>query len=140
MYKLLDDFINNYNNFPEESDPPVAGSEAEDAVSPAVKALQHLSESGITLAQLLDNILLGYDAIRSHNLVIAARTDIFSSSVLPQVMSRVRKPPKIRIRGKAHIKARNELQKWALDISVDILQKKLAQFAKTAKSSPDALL
>ncbi|KAG9074852.1 hypothetical protein FRC06_010421, partial [Ceratobasidium sp. 370] len=72
MDQLLEDVLNDNNPFLDENDPSVAGSEPEDTPSPALQALQYLSEHGITLARLLDDVLFGDELIRKDRLVINA--------------------------------------------------------------------
>ncbi|KAF8600639.1 hypothetical protein BDV93DRAFT_446968 [Ceratobasidium sp. AG-I] len=93
-----------------------------------------LDGAGISLSQLLDNVLLGESEIRANKLVVKARTNIYTSGVLPRILSHIRKPPKMRVRGVAHKEARAQLEAWALETSKDILQLELVQFAKTTQA------
>jgi hypothetical protein len=134
MDQLINDVLGDENSLYDEDEPSEAGSEAEDHENPTLAALRYLRDSGISLSKLLDNVMFCDDSIRGDRLVINARNGLFSSSVLPLVMTRARKPPKMRIRGQAHINARKHIEEWALSTSTEVLQKELAQFAKTTKS------
>ncbi|KAF8602971.1 hypothetical protein BDV93DRAFT_556894 [Ceratobasidium sp. AG-I] len=108
-----------------------SGSES---THPTIQALELLAEAGITLSTLLDSVLFGDDSIRGDHRVVASRTDLFNSSVLPRSLRRIRKPPQMRVRGQAHQNTKDELESWALETSTEILQKELVQYATTAKA------
>ncbi|KAG8683210.1 hypothetical protein FRC09_016225, partial [Ceratobasidium sp. 395] len=134
MEQLLDDVIGRNNPSFDESEPSEAGSEAGDHESPVLKALGHLDDLGVTLGDVLTSVMFGDKSIRSNRAVINARTSLFKDSVLIETLDRVCHPPQMQVRGKRHIEARESLNKWALDKSIEILSKELAVFAKTTKS------
>ncbi|KAG8712321.1 hypothetical protein FRC09_019994 [Ceratobasidium sp. 395] len=133
MDELLDDILERNNPFVEEEDPSEADSEAGDD-SPVLQALTKLEDLGLSLSALLDAVVFGDETIRSHRKVTNARDDLFSGDVLTRVLTRVRQPPHMRVRGKRHITARESLNSWAVDTTVELLSKELACFAKTTKS------
>ncbi|KDN50125.1 hypothetical protein RSAG8_01461, partial [Rhizoctonia solani AG-8 WAC10335] len=99
----------------------------------AVRALQLLTGAGITVSELLSDVFMGDQAIRSAPIIVNARTEVFDSGVLPEVATRVCRPPDMRIRGKAHINAANTLEEWTLETTGDLLRCELATHAKSTK-------
>ncbi|KAG8681691.1 hypothetical protein FRC11_000784 [Ceratobasidium sp. 423] len=88
---------------------------------------------GTSLHELLDDIILGDSDARSLKPVVEARSSLYKSGVLTRVLSRIRRPPdEMKIRGKQHKEAKNEIEKWANDTTVEVLQ---LEFAKQAKST-----
>ncbi|KDN38605.1 hypothetical protein RSAG8_09392, partial [Rhizoctonia solani AG-8 WAC10335] len=92
-----------------------------------------LSEAGISLAELLDDVLLGDKSVRNQRLVMNARKETFASGVLPRVIERVCQPPDMRIRGREHKQAAYELREWASATTANVLRKELAIHAKSTK-------
>ncbi|KAF8593811.1 hypothetical protein BDV93DRAFT_460269 [Ceratobasidium sp. AG-I] len=104
-------------------------------LSVKLEALGYLSEVGLSLSKLLNDVLLGDQTIQSNRQVMAARTELFKSSVIPQTLSRICKPPAgMRMRGKARSAAKDALEKWALETSKDILRKELVTYTATTKA------
>ncbi|KAG8682184.1 hypothetical protein FRC11_000151 [Ceratobasidium sp. 423] len=61
---------------------------------------------------------------------------IYKSGVLTRVLSRIRRPPDgMKICGKQHKEAKNEIEKWANDTTVEVLQLELAKQAKSARAA-----
>ncbi|KAF8602965.1 hypothetical protein BDV93DRAFT_556888 [Ceratobasidium sp. AG-I] len=120
-----------------EEDDMLSGSEenAGDSEQATIKALEYLAQTGLPLSKLLDDVLLGDQSIRSNRQVMSARTELLKLSVIPCALSRTRKPPAgMRLRGKAHSAAKDELEAWALDTSKDILRKELVTYTATIKA------
>ncbi|KAF8593162.1 hypothetical protein BDV93DRAFT_395927, partial [Ceratobasidium sp. AG-I] len=82
----------------------------------------------------LDDVLLGDPNIRSKSKVQSARTELLKSSAIPCALSRIRKPPGMRVRGKAHIAAKDEIEAWALNTSKEVLREELVSYTATTKA------
>ncbi|KAG8734609.1 hypothetical protein FRC11_003857 [Ceratobasidium sp. 423] len=114
------------------------GDEAmgEDNTPRCVRALRLLAEAGTSLHELLDDVLLGDPEARSLKPVVEARSSLYKSGVLTRVLSCIRQPPdRMKIRGKQHKAAKSEIEKWANDTTVDILQLELAKQAKSTRAT-----
>ncbi|KDN35545.1 hypothetical protein RSAG8_11502, partial [Rhizoctonia solani AG-8 WAC10335] len=109
--------------------------EMDDANVPrCVRALRLLSQAGISLHELLDDVLMGDPKARGLKPVAEARSNLYKSGVLPRMLSCVRRPPDgMKIRGKQHKLAKNEIEKWANDTTVEVLQLELPQQAKSTQ-------
>ncbi|KAG8707415.1 hypothetical protein FRC11_007458 [Ceratobasidium sp. 423] len=140
MYQLLYEIISSQTTVADDEEEAeefeMSGQEPDGDganVPRTVHALRLLSEAGITLSELLDDVFMGDQAVRSLPSIVNARTEVFDSGVLPQISSRICRPPDMRIRGKAHLEAANKLKDWAVDTTVDVLRCELATHAKSTK-------
>ncbi|KAG8732696.1 hypothetical protein FRC10_000753 [Ceratobasidium sp. 414] len=103
-------------------------------IHPTLNALSHLASTGVTLSQLISDVIFGDTSIISHDLVKAACTELFRSSIIPGMLDRIREPPQMRVRGQAHRTTKDEIEGWALRTSTSILRKELVTYAVTTKA------
>ncbi|KEP45848.1 hypothetical protein V565_236600 [Rhizoctonia solani 123E] len=136
MPNILDDILSSQPTVIEDEDEPedeLIGQEPEGDIPRSVRALQLLSDAGISFSDLLDDVFLGNKSLRNARPIINARREAFASGVLSRVVARVCRPPDMQIQGKAHQKAAEELKDWANTTTTDILRKELATHAKSTK-------
>ncbi|KDN33859.1 hypothetical protein RSAG8_13050, partial [Rhizoctonia solani AG-8 WAC10335] len=136
MPNILDDILSSQPTVVEDEDETedeLAGQEPEGDVPRLVRALQLLSEAGISFSDLLDVVFLGNKSVRNARPIINARRGAFASRVLPRVVARVCRPPDMQIQGKVHQKAVEELKDWANTTTADLLRKELANHTTSTK-------
>ncbi|CUA75337.1 hypothetical protein RSOLAG22IIIB_05838 [Rhizoctonia solani] len=79
---------------------------------------------------------LGENRARALKPVVKARSSLYKSGVLPRGLSRIRRPPDgMKIRGKRHKSTKCEIEKWANDTTVEILQLEITQQAKSTQAA-----
>jgi hypothetical protein len=144
---VLDDVLRSDNPFDDSDDdeeherlnyePEMPEDEHQNYQNPTLCALEYLANHGLTLAELLDNVVFGDKSIRGKGIVKSACLSLFKSSVIPLILERIRKPPGMQLRGKAHKAAKSEVENWALETSTELLRKELVQYTATTKA-PEA--
>ncbi|CAE6441779.1 unnamed protein product [Rhizoctonia solani] len=140
MPNIFDEIISSQTTVPEDEEVMTddEGDElaAEGSVTDVLRsvcALHLLSEAGISLSELMDDVFLGNESVRNARPIINARREAFANGVLPRIVARVYRPPDMQIQGKAHQKAAQELKEWANTTTSNILRKELAIHAKSTK-------